>query len=58
MSSIIQNLYKQNLIKPASYVANTHYETIMGSEAYGVATDYSDKDIYAFCIRCFTRSLR
>jgi uncharacterized protein len=50
VASIIQNLYKQKLICPASYVVNTHYETIMGSEAYGVATDYSDRDIYAFCI--------
>lgn len=50
MASIINLLYKQGLIKPPSYVSNTHYETIMGSEAYGVNKDYSDRDIYAFCI--------
>lgn len=50
MASIVNKLHKAKLIDPPSFVVNTHYETIMGSEAYGVATDFSDKDIYAFCI--------
>jgi predicted nucleotidyltransferase len=50
MASIINQLYKQKLINPTSYIVNTHYETIMGSEAYGVNRDFSDRDIYAFCI--------
>src|SRR5262249_23542940 len=39
------------LIAPPSFVpANIHYETIMGSEAYGVSSGDSDKDVYGFCI--------
>lgn len=30
--------------------ANLHYEVIMGSQAYGVANDSSDMDIYGWCI--------
>jgi uncharacterized protein len=29
---------------------NVHYETMMGSVAYGVASDASDVDLYGFCI--------
>lgn len=51
MASIIVKLNKKGLCKPPSFiVGGTHYETIMGSEAYGVAEDFSDKDIYGFVI--------
>lgn len=51
MASVVEKLVKAGLIKPPSFVAsNTVYETIMGSEAYGISTDSSDKDIYGFCI--------
>lgn len=49
--SIVSTLHSQGLIKPPSFViSGMQYETIMGSEAYGVATDLSDKDIYGFFI--------
>lgn len=48
---LIENLQKRRLISPPPWLAsNCHYLTIMGSEAYGCATDLSDKDIYGFCI--------
>lgn len=48
---IIEKLEKAGVIHPPSFVAtNTIYLCIMGSEAYGVATDLSDKDIYGIVI--------
>jgi predicted nucleotidyltransferase len=52
---IIQDLIKANVIKPGSNCPkwlphNCHYLTVMGSEAYGVSKDDSDKDIYGFCM--------
>lgn len=44
-------LEKRNLIDPPKFLAcNVHYETMMGSVAYGVSSDTSDMDIYGFCI--------
>lgn len=51
MSSVVKKLHSQGLIKPPPYVvAGTQYECIMGSEAYGVSQDQSDRDIYGWCI--------
>lgn len=48
---IIQKLEKQGLIQPPKWLAdNTAYLTIMGSNAYAVASDNSDMDIYGFCL--------
>lgn len=52
---IINDLIKAGVIKPGSNCPkwlphNCHYLTVMGSEAYGVAIDDSDKDIYGFCM--------
>lgn len=48
--SRIKLLHSKGLIKPAQYVLDTQYETMMGSIAYGVSSDESDIDIYGFCI--------
>lgn len=51
MTSKIQYLAKKQLIRPPKYVVDgIQYETMMGSVAYGVSTDYSDLDVYGFCI--------
>lgn len=51
MASTVQTLAKLQLIQPPSWLAtNVHYETMMGSIAYGVSDDSSDVDIYGFCI--------
>ena len=51
MSSTVQKLTKLGLISPPAFLAtNTHYETIVGSIAYGVADATADMDIYGFCI--------
>lgn len=51
MTSTIQQLADKGLISPPRFLpANVHYETIMGSMAYGVSSDSSDMDIYGFCI--------
>lgn len=50
MSSKIKYLIDKAVITAPSYVADPQYEVIMGSVAYGVSTDTSDMDIYAFCI--------
>lgn len=51
MTSTIYSLARRNLIRPPKWLPdNTHYETVMGSIAYGVATDTSDFDVYGFCI--------
>lgn len=48
---LIDKLEKRKLIMPPAWLAtNTHYLTIMGSEAYAVNQDDSDKDIYGFCM--------
>ena len=51
MASIIQALHRRGLIKPPPFVVGgVQYETVMGSLAYGVSTDASDKDVYGFCV--------
>lgn len=51
MASITQDLFAKGLIKPPRFVpANMIYETIMGSQAYGVSSETSDRDIYGVCI--------
>jgi predicted nucleotidyltransferase len=51
MSSIVQELKKKGLINPPGFLpGNVHYETLMGSIAYGVSGDTSDIDVYGFCI--------
>jgi predicted nucleotidyltransferase len=51
MSSVLQNLQKRQLINaPHFVVSNVQYETIMGSESYGVSNDESDRDVYGFCL--------
>ncbi len=48
---IIDKLVEKKLIHPPKFLAaNTHYLCMMGSIAYGVATEKSDMDIYGFCI--------
>lgn len=48
---ILKEIQLQNLISPPRWLCdNTIYLTIMGSEAYGISTDKSDKDIYGICI--------
>lgn len=48
---LLEKLAAKNLISPPGYVrSNTQYLTVMGSVAYGVATDQSDYDCYGFCI--------
>jgi len=51
MASTVRTLADKGLIRPPKFVAeNTHYETMMGSVAYGVSSDTSDVDVYGFCI--------
>jgi predicted nucleotidyltransferase len=51
MASIVQRLLDKKLIKPPKFLpSNVHYETMMGSIAYGVSNDSSDVDVYGFCI--------
>ncbi len=51
MPSITAQLAERSLIHPPSFLSsNVMYETLMGSMAYGVATDSSDRDIYGFCV--------
>src|SRR4051812_5888233 len=51
MSSTVQRLFERGLIRPPSFLpANTHYETITGSVAYGVSGDTSDMDVVGFGI--------
>lgn len=46
-----EELAKRGLISPPRFLpGNVHYETIMGSVAYGVSSDTSDMDVYGFCI--------
>lgn len=49
--SIVQKLTERGIARPPRFLpANTHYETIMGSVAYGVSNDTSDMDVYGFCV--------
>lgn len=51
MGCLTKKLVSLDLIKPPRFVAeNVHYETLMGSQAYGVSSDSSDSDVYGFCI--------
>jgi predicted nucleotidyltransferase len=49
--STLQRLADRGLVKPPRWLAaNIQYETMMGSVAYGVASDTSDVDISAWAI--------
>jgi predicted nucleotidyltransferase len=49
--STLQRLSDRGLIKPPRWLpGNVQYETIMGSVAYGVSSDTSDVDVYAWAI--------
>jgi predicted nucleotidyltransferase len=49
--STVQKLYNRGLIKPPAFVGgSTQYETVVGSDSYGVSSSKSDMDIYGFCI--------
>ena len=51
MPSAVQKLTERGLCTPPSFLpTNVHYETIMGSVAYGVSSDTSDMDVYGFAI--------
>ena len=51
MTCVTKKLVEQKLIAPPSFVhENLAYETIMGSQSYGVSSDDSDWDVYAFCV--------
>lgn len=51
MTSVTQTLADKKLITPPPFVPGSiQYEVLMGSEAYGVSSDQSDRDIYGFCI--------
>ena len=51
MASTVYKLSQKGLIHPPKWLPdNIHYETMMGSVAYGVSGDTSDMDIYGFGI--------
>lgn len=51
MASFVEKLAGKKIINPPGFVSGSvQYECIMGSEAYGCANDYSDRDLYGFCI--------
>jgi predicted nucleotidyltransferase len=51
MASVITDLTQRGLIRPPTWMpANVHYETVMGSVAYGVSDDMSDCDVYGFAM--------
>ena len=51
MASTIERLTQQQHIRPPSWLpGNVRYETIMGSNCYGVAIDDSDWDMVGFCV--------
>ena len=51
MPSVTQQLAARGLIRPPGFLpTNVMYETLMGSVAYGVSSDSSDRDLYGFCI--------
>lgn len=48
---LLHDLSKKELITPPTWLpSNTHYLTIMGSQAYGVATDWSDNDVFGIAV--------
>ena len=50
-SSTVARLAERRLIGPPKWLPNAVcYETMMGSVAYGVASDTSDVDIYGICL--------
>ena len=58
MSSVIKVLLddpkntegRQEGPPPEWMASSIQYETLMGSKAYGTATEYSDSDVYSWCI--------
>jgi predicted nucleotidyltransferase len=51
MTSKVKMLTENGLLTPPfPFVAETVYEVIMGSKAYGVSNDDSDVDVYAMCV--------
>ena len=49
--NLVQTLANRNLISPPKWLPNSvMYLTIMGSEAYGVSSNDSDRDVYGFCV--------
>ncbi|MFO1351838.1 MAG: nucleotidyltransferase domain-containing protein [Gammaproteobacteria bacterium] len=52
MASVFQQLNDKNLLQPhPKFIASgIQYEVLMGSVAYGVASDTSDMDVYGYCI--------
>ena len=49
--STLQRLTDRGLVKPPRWLpGNVQYETTMGSVAYGVSSDTSDVDVYAWAI--------
>lgn len=49
--STIADLTEKGLAHPPRWLpTNIHYETLMGSVAYGVSSDSSDMDVYGFAI--------
>lgn len=51
MASVVKDLNSKQLISPPTFLPhNVHYETMMGSIAYGVSGDTSDVDVYGFCL--------
>ena len=51
MPSTTKKLEDKGFIHPPTWLSsNVHYETIMGSVAYGVSSDTSDMDVYGWCI--------
>lgn len=50
-TSRVLDLSKRGLISPPGFVpGSVQYEVIMGSEAYGVSSGNSDRDVYGFCV--------
>jgi predicted nucleotidyltransferase len=47
--SIVAQIFSKGLIS-YTFPITTEYETILGSHAYGLATEESDIDIFSFCI--------
>lgn len=51
MASVVQILTQRGLLRPPPFLpTNMMYETLMGSVAYGVSGDTSDRDVYGFAI--------
>jgi uncharacterized protein len=50
MASKIKEILNTGKYDHPSYVKETHYEVLTGSQAYGTNTEDSDFDIYSFCV--------